>query len=348
MGAPLASIPGTRPGSGGKYTGHHGGGSRGDKPTGKSGHASKSADRVLYFSRRLGHTIAQAKGCEGGKKFREAKCRAEVVEWKGGAVTGCYELMLEFPDECVGLMVAGNSGRPGGACGLGDMVTAIDANHRTQEESVFSSWMVGECGDDIVKQSELFVATISTRYGLLQPIGSTSPRTIQHVDYMSTEDPNDFGDAWLVKDAIVCCTTTGRKWQNFDMKKKAPCHLVFAAGPNAGAAKDPEGSTARTLCASAISDYDFFVEGITACIRTTLDAMILAGVDIALIAQVSCGLYSGPHYTDINNHFLTILDLLLQEPFPATDGLKGCRANYFSRVIVPALPGSSKLKPSEI
>ena len=73
------------------------------------------------------------------------------------------------------------------------------------------------------------------------------------------------------------------------------------------------------------------------CLRTSLDAMILAGDDIALVARVSCGTYAGPHRTVIDAEFCAMVDEILMEPLQ--DGLPQ-RGQYFDSVVIPMLPGA--------
>ncbi len=102
----------------------------------------------MLFCFRLG----QAQGC-----WRRYRCRGAVtvpavagafstrqcveIAADGGEMTVALKVAREHPGEGVGLMVAANSGRPGGAVGLTDRFdrSQVHPNHRTQEEDIMSA-----------------------------------------------------------------------------------------------------------------------------------------------------------------------------------------------------------------
>jgi hypothetical protein len=60
----------------------------------------------------------------------------------GGIANVGVRLHAERPMR-IGTMIAGNSGRPGGACGQANgSVTNLHAGHGTQEEDVVSNWLI--------------------------------------------------------------------------------------------------------------------------------------------------------------------------------------------------------------
>ncbi len=218
-----------------------------------------------------------------------------VAAHKGGAVGFAREL----PDGArVGLMVAGNSGRPGGGVGLGlERIPVVDAREvargirgeiRTQEESVVAEWLHTEARS-VRRMNRLFRGTICGAWGQTARGGT---RTIQAVDYTTTRFARDYADAWVVRGArLRGCTAT----------------LVFVAGPNAspaGAPSDGYGSMGATANALARVDYAFFRSAVAASVRAGLLAMRDEGVTHALVALVSCGIYAGPdHKALINSEF---------------------------------------------
>ena len=223
----------------------------------------------------------------------------------------------------IGVQVAGNSGRPGGACGHWDgNVRSIHGRHTTQEEAVVSNWLATECGRGSGPRqwSALFRDTIWNRWGLSSPgEETTDPSTLQGVNYRDTTKSADYCDVWVVRsayvsamfdandgddhesdgrkrgaaeDAVVVATSPSKSLaishrrslgvkhrcrrggggssrgrggggrgggggaateaaaaasRAFDCRRRAPCTLVFTAGPNAGCRLSPTGSTARTL-----------------------------------------------------------------------------------------------------
>ena len=64
-----------------------------------------------------------------------------------------------------------------------------------------SSWMLAEC-DTSAEMDELYERTISRRWGMTEPDGK-SLATIQGVDYVNTEKPSDYGDAWMVANSKI-------------------------------------------------------------------------------------------------------------------------------------------------
>ena len=107
-------------------------------------------------------------------------------------------------------MIAGNSGRPGGACGSpsGVVSRSIHARHTTQEEDVISNWMLTAAHNNQVcprhkdeLMSALYTTTIGSSWGMLRP-ESTDNYTRQKVNYRSAR-PQWYADAWVVDDAQV-------------------------------------------------------------------------------------------------------------------------------------------------
>jgi len=285
-----------------------------------------SQQRVIHFSLRQGHKpnpmLAALKGA--------ATCEDMTME--GGATTVACELQNQYPELRIGLMVAANSGRPGGACGCKGEVAAIHHHHTTQEEDIFSNWILTEAGRAKKSQDRLYQDTIFRQWGLVEA-DSRSLATLQGVDYVNTADPSSYADAWVVRDASV--SLKSRK--GYDLSKKVLCDLIFCAGPNAGARSSPTGSTNRTLNRRAHSrgEYRFFQECLANSLRAALDAMICEGVRVAIVARMSCGIYAGPHREAIIKDFNRIVDAVLQEPVLDSDCARG---QFFVRVVVPLLP----------
>ena len=99
--------------------------------------------RVLHFSHRLRHR----QPIINDDRIRPDTASAQMIVWTGGVTTGAWELHSKHPSAKIGVMIAGNSGQPGGSCGDGNKVRSIHPGHRTHEEDVFSSWMLAEAGD---------------------------------------------------------------------------------------------------------------------------------------------------------------------------------------------------------
>ena len=231
--------------------------------------------------------------------------------YSSGVAKAGWHLYKQDTNRRVGVMVAGNSGRPAGAVGgqYRLVLGKIHHKHKTQEEDIISGWLIAECGkNNVQKQNSVYMSTICGKWGMIQP-NSTSVKTIQGVDYTNGTDPMMYADAWTVRNAKLC-----EKSNDFVTRNQYPATLVFVAGPNAGAKGTPRGSMVRTLNKHAERDYNFFENGVAYAIRTGLDAMVYEGVTVALIAKVSCGIYAGVHKKKINQRLPTLLQKILQEP----------------------------------
>jgi hypothetical protein len=263
-----------------------------------------------------------------------------VVPLEGGATTVGRKLHDSDPSKRIGTMIAANSGRPGGAVGArgGVVRSKVHSGHKTQEEDIVSNWLLTAAGTDGAAQDHLFCGTINERWGMVD-IASYDPGTLQDVNYVDATEPTEYGDAWTVGETRlspkVFNHSTGTYW--YDTANAFPTTLVFSAGPNAGCAQLPTGSTARTLNREANENYDFFRECVKETIRTGLDAMVSEKCTIALVARISCGIYAGPegspHRRRINREFDCIVNELLDE-----EVVPGCkRGKYFDEVIIPVL-----------
>ena len=261
---------------------------------------------------------------------------AVAREEQGDAVTVCAKYAQ---NKKVGIMVAGNSGRPAGSVGRDDDVVCgkVHEGHKTQEESVVSSWMLGECGSaqtNCAEMGALFRRTIAARWGMVH-VNGTDHETIQGVDYTSAK-PEDYADAWVVRDAKLLVPET----KGASSLQKTSATLVFVSGPNVGnggtPTGTPTGSMQRTRNAKMAQDYALFLEGVKCAVRAGLDAMILEGVDVALVARISCGIYAGTRgstfRTQINTIFLGLVNEILGEPLGHSK-----RGNYFQSVVVPMI-----------
>jgi hypothetical protein len=100
----------------------------------------------------------------------------------------------------IATMVAGNSGRPAGACGFEDgTIWKLHAGHTTQEEDVVSNWMTTAChnakrplasmadgGHDIA--NAIYQDTIYGKWGMLHPQASDK-KTVQRVSARAHAPP---------------------------------------------------------------------------------------------------------------------------------------------------------------
>jgi len=110
--------------------------------------------------------------------------------------------------------------------------------------------------------------------------------------------------------------------------------LVFVAGPNACPSRGGSGSMDRTANVRANRDYKFFTSCIAHALAAGLDQMIDRGVNIALVARLSTGVYAGPWRQRIQRDFAGILDDVLRAPHPR---VFIPRYTLFDEVVVPML-----------
>jgi len=260
----------------------------------------------------------------------------EIVEPGGMANVG-YALQQENARRRIGTMIAGNSGRPGGACGQADgTVSHLHANHTTQEEDMVSNWLLTVTHLP-QRRSAVYRATLHNRWGMIHP-EATNHETIQGVDYAQADAGDLYADAWCVDGACVSAKVVGdrtlRKSNRFDTGLQFKTSLVFVAGPNVGAHGDSGVSTTRrTFNMHMEVEYSLFRRGVQAAVHAGLLAMAQMGVDIALLAHVSSGIYAGPHQHAIRHDFGDLVDEVLRDERQLPAPL-GC---YFERVVLAKL-----------
>ena len=63
---------------------------------------------------------------------------------EGGLTSATVMASKESPGMKIALVVAANSGRPGGSCGTVGGVRSIKDGHKTAEESIMSNWLRAE------------------------------------------------------------------------------------------------------------------------------------------------------------------------------------------------------------
>lgn len=210
-----------------------------------------------------------------------------------------------------------------------DASAVMREDHATQEATVVSAWLRGECdGDDReARMSELFFATIAYRWGV-ESSGSSATGRAQGVDYTTTTSAADFGDAWVVRDAKLRRAGT-----------EATAHLVFVIWPSAALTSGANENDEKK---------NFFVDCVRVSVRAGLDAMIREGVGLALVTRVPCVEDEGAHAIS-DAAFVALVSELLQEKVAYVDdgspagrvarwamgGSRAERGRYFDAVLIP-------------
>merc|ERR1719421_368249 len=195
----------------------------------------------------------------------------------------------------IGIMVAGNSGRPGGSVGhASGGAQSVHPNHKTQEEALYSNFLVATCGSatDGARHSAFHYENLYRAWGLDPHTSDTN--TIQGIDY-TRASPDDYCDVLGVLNGRMCRQDfnilDGRR--RFNLKKCYNATLVFVSGPNVSVrGRGPTSTCTRTLNARLATNYTAFRSGVVAAVEAGLDGMIMEGCDIAMLARLSCGIYS--------------------------------------------------------
>jgi hypothetical protein len=273
-----------------------------------------------------------------------------------GGLTNMGVMLKDFPEARIGTMVAGNSGRPGGACGqTNGTADKLHAGHDTQEEDVMSNWLMTATNKANEKMGGttswvgdmLFANTIYKQWGMINPDGNDF-NTIQGVDYTKAQ-PYEYADAWVVHNAELSNKVIiNKKNKEYDFNNSYLTTLVFVAGPNcASKGNGNSSSMTRTFNNTMVNNYEHFKEGVEATLFAGLYAMAMNGCTIALIAAVSTGIYASTkdgdandkkRQKDIRKDFESIVNKVLErECFTQKTHKKVRLGYYFDKVILTKL-----------
>ena len=247
----------------------------------------------------------------------------------------------------IGTIIAGNSGRPGGACGNFDgTLVNIKPTHRTQEEDIISNWIMTYMYNNSSIPEEkkkdcvdnLFKNTIYKKWGLEFPYEKRTDnkdyyKTIQNIDYRNAE-AHDYATAWTIDNVYL-----SDKFNNQDgssqyiYENQYKTTLVFVAGPNnynPGTNREFN-SIFRTYNEETYKHFHLFMNGVEAALFAGLIAMVCSKCNVALLVNVSGGLYRGKHNKeDYKRKYLDSLNNLLMNV--QINGVELGR--YFDKVIL--------------
>lgn len=288
----------------------------------------------------------------------------EFLAIRGGSTNMALKLAKVHPGSRIGLVIAGNSGRPGGACGHMDKFNRpyVDSlhHHSTQEEDVVSNWLLTHQKAEDTDPNKLFANTIGgkRRWGVTHPDWQNNPTqtfyTIQGKDYRRASAA-DYHDAWHVSKCLVCEKTV----RAYDFDNRVRCSLVFVAGPLAKGGHslfpplkqgDYASTQYRTFNELTEHDYAHFIRCVEETFHAALLAMAMQGDTVAILCHVSGGIYAGKWraiYGDAAASFAELKKVV-------NDVLKNRLLNgvplgcYFERVVfskyIPPVASSSPLK----
>lgn len=243
----------------------------------------------------------------------------------------------------IGILIAGNAGRPGGALVDPRGEKVVGDFHRpfkTQEEDVISSWLQGEerqsmgafDPDSIIRDSIGITANYTDRRGQPrrgQPWGLHNPdlkpgnrgfhMTVQEFDYTRPfhdrsgrpkfDQAGGYNFSYALQDKPVYS-----KPNNALVK----VDLVFVFGPNVAYYGTPYGSGARTQVShyQYDIDYDVFRLAVKTALFAGLAEMQKNNNKIAILCPISGGIYSGkgsPTNIRINKEYMDIINEILSE-----------------------------------
>lgn len=224
----------------------------------------------------------------------------------------------------IGIMVAGNSGRPGGHIGgwsndntvannfVKNSPEGLNGWKGGQEEDIMRTWLLSYTSDQRQEQFN----NIGGKWGL---DNKENNNTIQKFEYVNSEIPEIYSKPDIVvKDVkITPWETPPKKGQpgSLDKSRTFDANLVFVAGPNASTPiqNKSEGSTARTANIKAKTEYNFFKEGIKVALKTAFDKLNENDIKIAIVAGISTGIYAGKHKDKISKDFIRLVQDVLEQ-----------------------------------
>jgi hypothetical protein len=228
----------------------------------------------------------------------------------------------------IGTIIAGNSGRPGGGCGNFDgTLVNIKPTHRTQEEDIISNWIMTYMYNNSSIPEEkkkdcvdnLFKNTIYKKWGLEFPYEKSTDnknyyKTIQGINYRKAE-AHDYATAWTIDDVYLSDKFYNKSGSSrYIHENQYKTTLVFVAGPNNNnpGTNGEINSVFRTYNKETDKHFHLFMNGVEAALFAGLIAMVCSKCNVALLVNVSGGLYRGEHDKEDYKHaYLNSLDNLL-------------------------------------
>jgi hypothetical protein len=246
----------------------------------------------------------------------------------------------------VGVMIASNLGRPGGACSQvtrNNVFTFQEhADVRTQEESVLTCihQMIDKRGRRNYLDAQL--SFIFQMFGMHTPNGNPTDFIVEDrvknrsFNVRDSADPNDYsreiGSSITIVDKLAI---NGPVTNNI--------YLSFIAGPNASAPrggvwdarKSHQGgeflqfdTMFRTISKPALDHYHVFRSMIKAALIASLHKMLQIGYKYAIMASPSSGIYAGAHKGSIQHEYHDVCIQALEDTYMMTP-------HRFTAVIVP-------------
>ena len=246
-----------------------------------------------------------------------------TIEGPAQLIGAALKKIESTKEKSIGIMVAGNSGRPGGHIGgwvndkitesfVEDPLTGLNGWKGGQEEDIMRTWLLSYMSDQRQEQFN----KIAKQWGL---DNKENNDTIQTFNYVTGGDREIYSKPdILVENAQITPWETPPKQDQagkLDESRTFNANLVFVAGPNAST-PDPKklkGSTARTANTQARTNYDFFKEGIKVALKTAFDKLNDNDIKIVFVAGISTGIYAGTHKDKISKEFIKLVQDVLEQ-----------------------------------
>jgi hypothetical protein len=260
----------------------------------------------------------------------------EEVKDRGGVANVGYQIKQKDAQARVGIMIAANSGLPGGALAFRpNAITENDLNLITQEESTWANVVLTNCKNNPRAQQAFHDNTIGNQWGM---VNKSDTMTKQGIDFTKTMDASSYNSSYIIPDQLISEVSVNPATQKKHLNNGEVYYatFVFADSVNANPEIGSEtGTMKRTLNNKAVNDYDFFCKCIKMKLRSALDAMASESVTYPLIARLSCGIYAHPSRKNaIRNDFSRLLIEVLSESVGPRDEKRG---QYFTQVIMPKI-----------
>jgi hypothetical protein len=261
---------------------------------------------------------------------------------------GSQEVSYEYSKKgSVGIMIAANSGLPGGKLGKKDHVlTENDLMEKGNEENHVATVSLTENHLNIPEPYRL-LNRIKGKWGMVDP-DDTGYETIQEPNrnYVTSIDSEIYNDCYVVDNCNLANLKNKDSKGNPIPKKinKKECYqagLFFVAGP-CGNNTSVTGSMTRTRNEKAVMDYDFFKECAKVAIIAGLYSMILSGKDYAILAQISAGIYCPSNFQNqYRKEYPDLIKEIMHTKIPNGEKI----GEYFKDVLLPMLPPSPPKQP---
>lgn len=260
----------------------------------------------------------------------------EEIKDRGGVANVGYQIKQKDAEARVGIMIAANSGLPGGALAYRpNAIIEDDLNLITQEESTWANVVLTNCKNNPRAQQAFHENTIGNQWGM---VNKSDTMTKQGIDFTTATDASSYNRSYIISDQLISAVSINPATQKKHLNRGEAYYatFVFADSVNANLEIGSKtGTMKRTLNQKAANDYDFFCKCIKAKLRSALDAMASDNITHPLIARLSCGIYAHPsRKSEIRHDFSRLLIEVLSE---SVGQMGEKRGQYFTQVIMPKI-----------